>query len=92
MSNVNSEKMIPSSSAVPLNSKERLALSAHCFGLMSLNFSVVVQSLYSDQPRFQQKNLQKLYLSQCTSLPAVTTHLGSRCFISESKISRDEVV
>lgn len=92
MSNVNSEKMIPSSSAVPLNSKERLALSAHCFGLMSLNFSVVVQSLYSDQPRFQQKNLQKLYLSQCTSLPAVTTHLCSRCFISESKISRDEVV
>lgn len=40
MSNVNSEKMIPSSSAVPLNSTERLALSAHCFGLMSLNFSV----------------------------------------------------
>lgn len=38
------------------------------------------------------KNLQKLYLSQCTSLPAVTTHLCSRCFISESKISRDEVV
>lgn len=60
MSNVNSEKMIPSSSAVPLNSKERLALSAHCFGLMSLNFSVVVQSLYSDQPRFQQKKPTKV--------------------------------
>lgn len=64
--------MITSSSAVPLNSTELLAPSAHCFGFMSLNFSVVVQSLFSDQPRFQQKNLQSYIY------PSVLHYLLSR--------------